>query len=82
MTFIVETLLREPAGTVSLAVTGPMTNVAMAMWLAPAIVSRIRQVVVMGGARSEGGNITASAEYNIYADPHAARWSAGRACRW
>jgi purine nucleosidase len=70
--FLVETLLREPAGTVSLAVTGPMTNVAMAMRLAPAIVPRIRQLVVMGGARAEGGNITASAEYNIYADPHAA----------
>ena len=70
--FIVETLLREPAGTVSLAVTGPMTNLAMAMRMAPAILPRIRQVVVMGGARSEGGNITASAEYNIYADPHAA----------
>ena len=34
--FIVDTLLREPAGTVSLAVTGPMTNLAMAMRLAPA----------------------------------------------
>jgi purine nucleosidase len=70
--FIVETLLREPAGTVSLAVTGPMTNVAMAMRLEPAIVPRIRQVVFMGGARSEAGNVTASAEYNIHADPHAA----------
>ncbi len=70
--FIVDTLLREPAGTVSLAVTGPMTNLAMAMRLAPEIVPRIRQVVAMGGARSEAGNVTASAEYNIYADPHAA----------
>lgn len=70
--FIVETLLREPAGTITLAITGPMTNVAMAMRLEPSIVSRIRQVVFMGGARLEAGNVTASAEYNIYADPHAA----------
>lgn len=70
--FIVETLLREPAGTISIAITGPMTNVAMAMRLEPAIVPRIRQVVFMGGARLEAGNVTASAEYNIYADPHAA----------
>jgi len=72
VSFIVETLLREPAGSVTLAITGPMTNVAMAMRMEPAIVPRIGQVVFMGGARIEGGNITASAEYNIYADPHAA----------
>lgn len=71
--FIVETLLREPAGSVTLVITGPMTNVAMAMRLEPRIVPRVREVVFMGGARSIGGNITASAEYNIYADPHAAR---------
>lgn len=67
------TLLRErPAGEVTLAVTGPMTNIAEAIRRAPDIVPRIRQVVAMGGARREGGNITASAEYNIHADPHAA----------
>jgi purine nucleosidase len=71
--FIVETLLREPAASVTLVITGPMTNVAMAMRLEPRILPRIREVVFMGGARSIGGNITASAEYNIYADPHAAR---------
>ncbi len=71
--FIVETLLREPAGSVTLVITGPMTNVAMAMRLEPRILPRIREIVFMGGARSVGGNITASAEYNIYADPHAAR---------
>jgi purine nucleosidase len=69
---IVETIMSRPPGTVSLAVTGPMTNLAMAMVLQPAIIPRLGTVVAMGGARSEGGNITASAEYNIYADPHAA----------
>jgi len=49
-----------------------MTNVALAMTLEPAIVPRLARVVAMGGARSAGGNVTASAEYNIYADPHAA----------
>lgn len=71
--FIVETLRREPAGSVTLAVTGPMTNVALALRLDPGIAPRLREIVFMGGARSIGGNITASAEYNIYADPHAAR---------
>lgn len=70
--FIVDTLRHRPAGAVSIAITGPMTNIAMAMRLAPDIVPRIHELVIMGGARSAGGNITASAEYNIYADPHAA----------
>jgi purine nucleosidase len=70
--YLVETLMAAPSGSVTLAVTGPMTNVAMAFVLEPRIVGRIAEIVVMGGARAEGGNITASAEYNIYADPHAA----------
>lgn len=70
--FIVRTLMERDAGTVDMVVTGPFTNLAMAMVLEPAIIGRLRRVVVMGGARSEGGNITASAEYNIFADPHAA----------
>ena len=70
--FLVKALQDHPPGTVDVVVTGPFTNLAMAMVLAPAIIPRIRRVVVMGGARLEGGNITASAEYNIFADPHAA----------
>lgn len=70
--FLIDALMAAPAGSVTLAVTGPMTNIAMAFVLEPRIVGRIAEIVVMGGARAEGGNITASAEYNIYADPHAA----------
>jgi purine nucleosidase len=57
---------------VTLAVTGPLTNIATAFERAPDIKTRVGQIVLMGGARSEGGNITASAEYNIYAEPDAA----------
>lgn len=71
--FIVETLMSRPAGEVTLAVLGPMTNVALAMAQEPAIVPRLREVVVMGGAKLAGGNITASSEFNIHADPHAAQ---------
>ncbi|MBW3618177.1 MAG: nucleoside hydrolase [Proteobacteria bacterium] len=70
---IVETVMARPAGTVTVAAMGPMTNLALAMRLEPAVVDRLAQVVVMGGARREGGNITASAEYNIFADPHSAQ---------
>lgn len=57
---------------VVLVPTGPLTNIATAITRAPDIVDRIAEVVIMGGARSEAGNITPSAEFNIYVDPHAA----------
>lgn len=79
--FIVDTVMSRPAGTVSMAVTGPMTNLALALELSPKIAERLGEVVVMGGARREGGNITASAEYNIYADPHAADVVFSSGCR-
>jgi len=78
---IIQTVMAQAAGSVTLAVTGPMTNVALAFLREPAIVGRLAQVVVMGGARTEGGNITASAEYNIYADPHAAQVVFSSGCR-
>ncbi len=69
--FIIDTLLtaEEP---VTLVPTGPLTNVAMALVMAPAIAERIERVVLMGGALREGGNTSASAEFNILVDPHAA----------
>ncbi len=69
---IIDIVMSRPAGAVSMAVTGPMTNLALALHREPDLASRLGTVVIMGGARREGGNITASAEYNIYADPHAA----------
>ena len=69
---IVRHVMANPPGSVAVAVLGPMTNLAIAMRNEPALAERLGPVVIMGGARSEGGNITASAEYNIYADPHAA----------
>jgi len=70
--FLAATLRAAAPGSIALAVTGPMTNIALALALDPECGQGVREIVVMGGARSEGGNITASAEYNIYADPHAA----------
>jgi purine nucleosidase len=57
---------------VTICPLGPLTNVAMAMVKEPAIVSRIREIVMMGGGFFEGGNVTPAAEFNIYVDPHAA----------
>ena len=70
--FIIDTIMTEPAGAVTLCPLGPLTNVALAMIREPAIVPRIREIVLMGGGYFEQGNITPSAEFNIYVDPHAA----------
>ena len=70
--FIVETLRREPAGTVTLVPLGPLTNIATALSRAPDITERIAGIVLMGGAYFEVGNITPAAEFNIYVDPEAA----------
>jgi len=70
--FIIETLLAHEPGTVTLCTLGPLTNIAMALIKAPAIASRVAQIVMMGGAYFEVGNITPAAEFNIYVDPEAA----------
>jgi purine nucleosidase len=70
--FIVETLMNADSGTVTLCALGPLTNVALAMIREPKIAPRIKQIVLMGGGFFEGGNVTPTAEFNVYVDPHAA----------
>ena len=70
--FLVETLRREPAGTVTLGPIGPLTNIALAFQRAPDIIPLVQEIVLMGGACFEVGNITPTAEFNIYVDPEAA----------
>lgn len=70
--FIIDTLLREPAGSVTLVPIGPLTNIATAFNTAPEIIDKVREIVLMGGAYFEVGNITPAAEFNIHVDPQAA----------
>lgn len=70
--FIIDTLRQEPEGSVTLCPLGPLTNIAMALRKAPDIADRIQEIVLMGGAYFEVGNITPTAEFNIYVDPEAA----------
>ena len=70
--YIIDTLRAEPAGSVTLCPLGPLTNIATALEKAPDIAARIQQIVLMGGAYFEVGNITPAAEFNIYVDPQAA----------
>ncbi len=70
--FLVETLMREESGSITLCALGPLTNIALALIREPKIAPRIREIVLMGGGFFEGGNITPAAEFNIHVDPHAA----------
>jgi purine nucleosidase len=71
--WIIDCLRAAPAGSITLCTLGPLTNIATAMVMAPDIVPRIGEIVMMGGGFFEGGNTTPTAEFNIYVDPHAAQ---------
>lgn len=70
--FLIDTLMHEESGTITLCPLGPLTNIALALIRQPKIAGRIKQIVLMGGGFFEGGNVTPTAEFNIYVDPHAA----------
>ncbi|MBJ9974305.1 nucleoside hydrolase [Pseudomonas sp. S75] len=70
--YLIDTLDAAPPHSITLAMLGPQTNLALALIQKPEIVKGIKEVVVMGGAHFNGGNITPVAEFNLFADPHAA----------
>jgi len=70
--FLIETLHGAEAGEITLCALGPLTNIALALVQAPEIAGKIGELVVMGGACFELGNVTPAAEFNIHVDPHAA----------
>ena len=70
--FIIKCLANAQDNSITLVPTGPLTNIATAISKAPEILLKIKEIVLMGGALFEAGNITPSAEFNIYVDPHAA----------
>jgi inosine-uridine nucleoside N-ribohydrolase len=69
---IIEKILAAP-GEITLVPIGPLTNIALAARREPRIAQQVREVVIMGGALRVPGNVTPASEFNIYADPHAAR---------
>jgi purine nucleosidase len=70
---IVDLVMRREPGEVTLCCLAPLTNIALALAKEPRLASHVREIVVMGGAFSEGGNITPAAEFNIFVDPEAAK---------
>ncbi|MDH0300823.1 MULTISPECIES: nucleoside hydrolase [unclassified Pseudomonas] len=70
--YLIDTLSAAEPHSITVAMLGPQTNLALALIQKPEIVDGIKEVVVMGGAHFNGGNITPAAEFNLFADPHAA----------
>lgn len=77
VSYLIDTIMASD-GDITLVPTGPLTNIAVAMRMQPAILPKIKEIVLMGGAYGTG-NFTPSAEFNIFADPEAAHvvFSAG-----
>ncbi len=69
--YLIERALAEP-GEISIFAIGPLTNIAMAIRKEPRFAKAVKELVIMGGAILEHGNVTPQAEFNIYVDPHAA----------
>ena len=68
--WMIDTLMKSD-GDITVVTTGPMTNLGMAMRMEPAIIPKIKEIVLMGGAFTNG-NVTPAAEFNIIEDADAA----------
>ncbi len=69
---LIDTVRAHP-GEITLVTLGPLTNVALALALAPDLAQKIPVCYVMGGAAATLGNVTPAAEFNIWVDPEAAK---------
>jgi purine nucleosidase len=66
-------ILEQHPQQVTIVAIGPLTNLAQAEQMKPGVLRQAKDVVIMGGAFEQGGNITSHAEFNIYFDPIAAQ---------
>ena len=66
--------IRAAPDDLTLIALGPLTNIASAMQRDPDLATLVGHLIVMGGAVTEPGNVTAGAEFNIFCDPIAARY--------
>ncbi len=69
--YIIEQARANP-GEITLIAVGPLTNLALALAKDPELPQLVKQLIVMGGAVDEPGNVTPLAEANFFNDPHAA----------
>jgi inosine-uridine nucleoside N-ribohydrolase len=65
--------VREYPGELTLLTLGPLTNVQLAIERHPEFLQDLKAILCLGGSLYGGGNVTAAAEFNMYAEPEAAR---------
>ncbi|MGE6630576.1 nucleoside hydrolase [Bacillus sp. NPDC077027] len=70
--FIIDSVLAH-SKEVTLVLTGPLTNLALAIKKCPELIHHVKEVIFMGGVVEGQGNVTPVAEFNTYADPEAAK---------
>lgn len=70
---LLDQLAKNPPGSIRIAAIGPLTNLALAWRKDPATFARVGLISVMGGALDEPGNTAPCSEFNVYADPWAAK---------
>lgn len=66
-------LVKNNPHEVTLLTLGPLSNVAIACELAPDFLDSLQRLVCLGGSVGVGGDVTAAAEFNIFADPISAQ---------
>ena len=71
--FIINQLRNSKPNEITLVATGPLTNIAAVLAMDPDAFYKAKQLIIMGGAGFEPGNITPAAEFNIFVDPQAAK---------
>ncbi|MPM26825.1 Pyrimidine-specific ribonucleoside hydrolase RihB [bioreactor metagenome] len=70
---MLEALEQHSAGEIEIVALGPLTNLALAIRLAPETMRRVKRISIMGSAGLGTGNVTPASEFNIWQDPEAAK---------
>jgi purine nucleosidase len=70
--FMIDKILDAP-NEITIVATGPLTNLAMAFLQEPRFGKSVKRLIILGGTFGTPGNMTPVSEYNIWADPEAAR---------
>jgi purine nucleosidase len=65
--------IRQSPGEVTIIATGPLTNIADMLRSDPLLAEQVGHLIILGGTIGGPGNITATAEFNIYCDAESAR---------
>lgn len=79
--WMIERVMAAADGEITICALGPLTNLATAFRREPRLAGKLREIVIMGGAEVEGGNVTPAAEFNIHVDPEAAAEVFAAGCR-